>query len=140
MSLALSLHDDDSKEFGGPPGGVSAPTLAGVCDSLLARCLELGSKDNLSVIIVILGQPTQAKRRATLTAPPCGSPRVQEMRKTIAPAPAAIPLPHIGECSPTTPAQEPINVRSPSISRFFGEEADPVGDVARRLESQFDVK
>jgi len=46
--------------FGGPVGGINPTTAAVVCDELLAECLERGSHDNMSVILIIPAPPVSA--------------------------------------------------------------------------------
>ena len=43
--------------YGGPVGGVSTARAAHACDALLQLCLEKGTVDNLSVVLVVLGPP-----------------------------------------------------------------------------------
>lgn len=38
-------------------GGVSTQSLAAACDALLQLCLERGTVDNISVILIVLGAP-----------------------------------------------------------------------------------
>jgi hypothetical protein len=43
--------------FGGPPGGITASAVVNVCDDLLAECLDRGSHDNMSVIVIVTNPP-----------------------------------------------------------------------------------
>jgi hypothetical protein len=43
--------------FGGPPGGITASAVVNVCDDLLAECLDRGSHDNMSVIVIVTNSP-----------------------------------------------------------------------------------
>ncbi|KAJ1421004.1 hypothetical protein B484DRAFT_126425 [Ochromonadaceae sp. CCMP2298] len=43
--------------YGGPVGGVSTQAAATACDALLQLCLEKGSVDNISAVVVVLGGP-----------------------------------------------------------------------------------
>lgn len=43
--------------YGGPVGGVSTARAAHACDALLQLCLEKGTLDNISVVLVVLGPP-----------------------------------------------------------------------------------
>jgi len=43
--------------YGGPVGGVSTAKAAHACDALLQLCLEKGTVDNISVVLVVLGPP-----------------------------------------------------------------------------------
>ena len=43
--------------YGGPVGGVSTARAAHACDALLQLCLEKGTLDNVSVVLVVLGPP-----------------------------------------------------------------------------------
>jgi hypothetical protein len=45
------------KAYGGPVGGVSTQAAATACDALLQLCLEMGTVDNISAVVVVLGGP-----------------------------------------------------------------------------------
>ena len=44
--------------YGGPVGGVTTQRAAMACDALLKLCLEKGTVDNISVILIVLGAPS----------------------------------------------------------------------------------
>lgn len=46
--------------YGGPVGGINATAAAKVCDDLLAECLDKGSHDNMTVILLIPSPPPSA--------------------------------------------------------------------------------
>ena len=46
--------------YGGPVGGVTTQAAAAACDALLEACLERGTVDNISVVLVVLSHPTTA--------------------------------------------------------------------------------
>ena len=46
--------------YGGPVGGVTTQRAAIACDALLQACLEKGTVDNISVILIVLGAPAIA--------------------------------------------------------------------------------
>ena len=58
-------------------GGVSTQSVAAACDGLLQLCLERGTVDNISVILIVLGAPVPlvhqaSSARTTPVATPAG--------------------------------------------------------------------
>ena len=53
--------------FGGPVGGTTPNSVAEVCYSLLETCMNKDAHDNLSCIVIMLGQPQTRRRSASPT-------------------------------------------------------------------------
>lgn len=62
--------------YGGPVGGVTTQSVASACDLLLQQCLERGTVDNISVILIVLGAPHTAvvHQAAVSRASPVATP------------------------------------------------------------------
>jgi len=59
--------------YGGPAGGANTSTAATACDALLEECLNRGSIDNISVILIILGAPVAVTTATTLVGSSAGT-------------------------------------------------------------------
>lgn len=76
--LIVSVLTTFPLAYGGPVGGVSTQSVAAACDALLQLCLERGTVDNISVILIVLGAPVPlmhqaSSARTTPVATPAGA-------------------------------------------------------------------
>lgn len=79
-------------------GGVSTQSVAAACDALLQLCLERGTVDNISVILIVLGAPVPLVVHQQATS-------LASSRSTPAPTPSATMTEALTAAALTTPSR-----------------------------------
>jgi hypothetical protein len=119
-------------------GGVTTQSAAAACDALLQACLERGTVDNISVVLVVLGPPSapsvtvQASVKGT-PAPAGQSGSVHDSTPIAAQSSSATPLSRQPASQVRPAAAHPPN-SARSASRAAADEADvdmPIFQVQR---------